>query len=305
MTSNVKPHNPLLEVDEVSPMERMPYWARATNPIVRRHLGLYWRTLPPQVSPIAKMTLFWTALVLLSGFFPFLIDLATTMIVVSIMVIPLIGIFYLRSVIEIAAKSSEAMSDELRNKTMPLLMATPMSLQQILLGKVAAAIWRRMDDLMLIVQVAAFFGPPLIIMHFAGIFPLAHHGVTGYILICLYMVVSLARLVLEPLMVGVIGVTIGAFIPYRSTAMTSAVVVVAFYFLLLAMLHQLNLQELATASKLIKATTSSEAVIAMAEAQQVRNFLVIILIEFIVPIVVPIVVTLGALRFTSNQLLED
>ena len=33
-------------------MQSLPYWARATNPIVRRHLGLYWRTLPPEFEPI-------------------------------------------------------------------------------------------------------------------------------------------------------------------------------------------------------------------------------------------------------------
>ena len=63
------------------------------------------------------------------------------------------------------------MADEIRNNTMQLLMSTPMSLDQIFLGKVAAALWRKMDDLVLIVQGAAIFGPPLIIMHYAGHLP--------------------------------------------------------------------------------------------------------------------------------------
>ena len=304
MTTKVTPQTPVIEVDERSPMERMPYWARATNPIVRRHLGLYWRTLPPQVSPVIKITAGWMSIDLLSGLVPFLIDMSTTLIVVSIMIVPLIGIYYLRSVVEIAAKSSEAMSDELRNKTMPLLMATPMSLQQILLGKVAASIWRRMDDLMLIIQIASFFGPPLIIMHIAGYFPLAQSGIMGYVFICVYMVVSLLRLVLEPLMIGVVGVSIGAFVPYRSTAMTSAVVVVIFYYLLMVMLHQLNLQELVRSTKAIQSTVGDPS-FALAQAEYIKNVVLMVLIEFVVPVVVPIVVTVGTLRFTSHQLHAD
>ena len=55
MTVNVKSGSPRADpipVDERSPMHSLPYWARATNPIVRRHLGLYWRTLPPEFEPI-------------------------------------------------------------------------------------------------------------------------------------------------------------------------------------------------------------------------------------------------------------
>ena len=170
MAADAKPQL-LIEVDERSPMDALPYWARATNPIVRLHLGLYWRTLPPEFEPIFYICGFW-ALALLAGIiFPFVTDLATTVIVVSVLVVPVGIIFYLRALCSIAANSAAAMADEIRNNTMQLLMSTPMSLEQIFLGKVASAIWRKMDDLILIVQGAAIFGPPLIIMHYAGLFP--------------------------------------------------------------------------------------------------------------------------------------
>ena len=246
MTADVKPQD-LIAVDERSPMQSLPYWARATNPIVRRHLGLYWRTLPPEFEPIFYISGFWVAALLIGIFFPFVTDLATTVIVVSVLVIPVGFIFYLRALFSIAANSAAVMADEIRNNTMQLLMSTPMSLEQIFLGKVASAIWRKMDDLVLIVQGAAIFGPPLIIMHYAGLFPLRESGVLTYILIVIMTITSLLRLVLEPLMFGMVGVGIGAFVPFRSIAVTSSVAWVAFYFLLINMLQRLNLDYLSAA----------------------------------------------------------
>ena len=233
--------------DDRSPMENLPYWARATNPIVRRHLGLYWRTLPPEFEPIFYICGFWLGALLLGIFLPFVTDLATTAIVVSVLVIPVGMIFYIRALFSIAAHSASAMSEEIRNNTMQLLMSTPMSLEQIFLGKAASAIWRKMDDLMLIAQGAALFGPPLIIMHYAGFFPLRESGGLTYGLIIAMTVVSVLRLVLEPIMFGMVGVLIGAFIPFRSIAMSSSVAFVAFYFLLMIMLQQLNLRSLTAA----------------------------------------------------------
>ena len=103
-------------VDDRSPMDSLPYWARATNPIVRRHLGLYWRTLPPELEPIAYVTGFWIIAMLLGIILPFISDLATTVIVVSVLVIPVGMIFYLRALISIAGNSAAAMADEIRNK---------------------------------------------------------------------------------------------------------------------------------------------------------------------------------------------
>ena len=259
-----------IDIDDRSPMETLPYWARATNPIVRRHLGLYWRTLPPEFEPILYITGFWVAALLAGIVLPFITDLATTVIVVSILVNPVGMLFYLRALFSIAANSAAAMSDEIRSNTMQLLMSTPMSLDQIFLGKAAAAIWRKMDDLVMIVHGAALFGPPLMIMHYASLFPLRDSGLLPYALIIALSLVSLARLVLEPVMFGIIGVGIGAFVPFRSAAMTSSVAVVGFYFLLMIMLQRLGLQFLQTAlevesSGLTPALAASLSLLALTE----------------------------------------
>ena len=284
MAADAKPQN-LIEIDDRSPMDTLPYWARATNPIVRRHLGLYWRTLPPEFEPIFYICGFW-ALALFAGIiFPFVTDLATTVIVVSVLVVPVGMIFYLRALCSIAANSAAAMADEIRNNTMQLLMSTPMSLEQIFLGKVASAIWRKMDDLILIVQGAALFGPPLIIMHYAGLFPLRESGAVTYILIIIMSFTALIRLVLEPLMFGMVGVGIGAFVPFRAIAMTSSVAWVLFYFLLINMLQQLNLQYLTAA--LDGAREASELALQAANMRLALAMGMTIVIELALPLLLP------------------
>ena len=289
-----------IEVDDRSPMESLPYWARATNPIVRRHLGLYWRTLPPEFEPIAHITGFWVAVLLLGIVLPFITDLATTMIVVSILVIPVGMLFYLRALFSIAANSAAAMSDEIRNNTMQLLMSTPMSTDQIFLGKAAAAIWRKMDDLIMIVQGAALFGPPLIIMHYASLLPLRDSGVLTYILIIALSLVSLARLVLEPVMFGMIGVGIGAFVPYRSTAMTASAAAVGFYFLLMIMLQQLNLGFLQEALEAV--AEASELTMTLANARLLAGLSLTALVELLLPLAIPYLLIRLIMRVVGRQM---
>ena len=299
MTANVSPNNAgadSIVVDDRSPMDSLPYWARATNPIVRLHLGLYWRTLPPEFEPLLYISGFWVAAMLIGIFFPFVTDLATTVIVVSVLVVPVGMIFYVRALFSIAANSAAVMADEIRNNTMQLLMSTPMSLEQIFLGKVASAIWRKMDDLVLIVQGAAIFGPPLIIMHYAGLFPLRESGPLTYVLIVIMTITSLLRLVLEPLMFGMVGVGIGYFVPFRSLAVTGSVAWVAFYFLLMIMLQQLNLEQLIVALE-----ASREASELGLAAAQLRAFLALAL-TMAIELVLPLALPYGLIRLVSGLL---
>ena len=302
MAAEAKPQN-LIEVDDRSPMDVLPYWARATNPIVRRHLGLYWRTLPPEFEPIFYVCGFWTLALLAGIVFPFVTDLATTVIVVSVLVVPVGMIFYVRALCSIAANSAAAMADEIRNNTMQLLMSTPMSLEQIFLGKVASAIWCKMDDLILIVQGAAIFGPPLIIMHYAGLFPLRESGPVTYILIITMSFTALIRLVLEPLMFGMVGVGIGAFVPFRAIAMTSSVAWVLFYFLLINMLQQLNLQYLTAA--LDGARDASELAAQAANMRLALAMGMTIAIELALPLLLPYALIRLVSGLLARQLRES
>lgn len=301
MTTNVNQLVDEIEVDSRTPMERLPYWARATNPIVRRHLGLYWRTLPPEVEPVLYITGGWFALLLLGLFFPFVSDIATVVIVVSILIIPIAMFFYVRALLSIAANSAAVMSDEIRNNTMHLLMSTPMTTDQIFLGKAAAAIWRKMDDLIIIVQAAALFGPPMIIMHYAGIYSLHEGGPITYILVIALSSVSLIRLVLEPIMFGIIGVAIGAFVPSRSTAMTMAVATVGFYYLLMIMLQQLNLDYAVASMEALQEAIEQEVATNGAQLRMIFATLQTVVIDLIIPLLVPYAIIRGLLRIVGRH----
>ena len=142
-----------------------------------------------------------------------------------------------------------------------------------------------MDDLVLIVQGAAVFGPPLIIMHYAGLFPLRESGPATYLLIIAMTMTALLRLILEPLMFGMVGVGIGAFVPFRSIAMSSSVAWVAFYFLLINMLQHLNLQNLTASLEL--AREASELTVQAANMRAALALGLTMLIELVLPLALP------------------
>jgi len=301
MTAQANPREPAAERapgDFRSPMRSLPYWARASNPIVRRHLGLYWRTLPPELKPVFTITGAWLLALLVGIVFPLVIDLATMLIVVSVIVIPVGMLFYLSALVSICANAAAVMADEIRNNTLTLLMSTPMTLEQILLGKVASAIWRKMDDLVLILYGAAIFGPPLIVMHYAGIFPIRESGALTIPLIAVMMVTSLLRLLLEPLMLGMVGVAIGAYVPYRSIAMGSAVAWMGFYFLLINMLQQLNLRS-------IQAALEGAAAGTLGQGQLVFAAGLTITLELVLPLALPLALLQLVSRLLQQRLLTE
>ena len=216
---------------------RVPYWARSTNPIVRRHLGLYWRTLPPQFEPILYAIGIWAAVLFLTIPLPFMFDLTMPLIVVGVLAIPIAVLAYAHILFSIAVTASTTMAEEIRNNTISLLRTTPMSLDQIFLGKIAAAIWKRIDDIVLIALVASIFSVPILVMNYANIFPPEENPLIMQTTVVIGLIVSLVRLAIEPIMVGAIAVMIGAFTLYRSAAITSSLVITGFYFLLINLLQ--------------------------------------------------------------------
>jgi ABC-type Na+ efflux pump permease subunit len=219
--------------------ERMPYWTRSTNPIVRRHLGLYWRTLPPEVRPVLQALAVWSGLLLAGALIPATPFLIGSVIIVSLFVLPVALFTYAHVLVHIAINASAMMQEERRNDTLNLLMATPMTLEQILLGKVAAAVWRRMDDWILITYAVALTLPPVLYGFYMSpwespgfVFALPLAVIAG-------LAATLLRLVVEPLMVGTLAVFIGAVVPYRSTAIIVSVALGAAYFFIYFMVARL------------------------------------------------------------------
>jgi hypothetical protein len=256
--------------------ERLPEWARRSNPIVRRHLGIYWKTLLPEVRPLLTMYGFQVCLIALSYPFPFLFDLAMPMITASIILLPLAIFIYGRLLIAIGAASAEMIVDEQKKNTLTLLRATPIPLKDILLSKMAASIWRQVEDIGLLLLAALAFSLPLLILQYASFWPLDDYPIIARGAMALGLAASLVRLLVEPVMVGAIGIMTGAVLPWRSWARASAAVLTLFYFLLLNLPRRLLM------------------------GWELR-----VMIEIVLPLVLPVLITWIAFRLAHHALTRD
>jgi hypothetical protein len=255
---------------------RLPEWARRSNPIVRRHLGIYWKTLLPEVRPLLTMYAFQVLLIALSYPFPFLFDLAMPMITASIILLPLAIFLYGRLLISIGMSSAEMIVDEQKKNTLTVLRTTPIALKDILLSKMAASIWRQVEDIGLLLLAALAFSLPLLILQYASFWPLDEFPIIARTAMALGLAASLLRLLVEPVMVGAIGIMTGAVLPWRNWARASSVVLILFYFLLVNLPRRLPM------------------------GWEMR-----VVIEIVLPLVLPVLVTWCAFRLAHHALTRD
>lgn len=287
-SANVPPKTRFTEY--IDTQERLPYWARSTNPIVRRHLGLYWRTVPPEIQPFLWIFFTWTVLMVLGILIPPLFSLTMISFLASIMIIPFAMALYGHVLVNIAVDSSDTMQQEFANNTFQLLQATPMTLPQIFLGKVAAAMWKRMDDLVMIAQLALAFSPPMYYAMYAQLW--VDHPNDNLIvpfLTLMAAIVTVLRVFLEPIMIGVVAVFIGVVVPGKGRSISAAVVVGAFYFLLINLLSRLPS---------VRGFETPEGAVP-------ANGALVVLTDLILPVIIPIIVIFGILKLAEVMLAQD
>lgn len=217
----------------------VPYWARNTNPIVRRHLGLGGHTVPPALQPIMVIFGVWALILLFGLIWQPIVHVTLLLFLASIMLVPVSMVLYAHILFTVAKTAAHNMQDEMKNKTINLLRTTPMSLEQIFLGKIAAAMWQRMDDLALVAQITVVFGPPILYSMYSPVWPPTEQPILSVLMVLLSLVVSLVRLLLEPVMLGSLAVLVGVVAPNRSTAISATVALGAFYVLLLNLARQI------------------------------------------------------------------
>lgn len=291
MVTKSRPVNALTDIEAYGDnSDRLPYWARSTNPIVRRHLGLYWRTVPPDTRPFITFYLMWLVVMAAGMAFPSLFSLTMLSFLASIMIIPVMMVLYAHLLVTIAINAARNMQMEMNNDTFTLLQATPMSLPQIFLGKVAAAMWLRMDDIVLVAQATVAFAPPLIFTGYTAFWPIADSSVYTPVLTLIGTLVMFFRVVAEPVMIGTLSVFIGMVVPGRSRAITSAVAMSVFYFLLL---------NLAANLPAVRGAELADGTL------MPPNHALIILFDMVLPVVLPIVITFGLLRLATRMITAD
>lgn len=217
-----------IEVDK-----RLPPWARRTNPIIRRQLGMYWKTILPEVGFLVKAFIVQAILIALTIPLPFLFDIALPTITASVILFPFALYIYARLIVSIGTEAAAAMTAELHNDTLTLLRVTPMPLETILASKIAASIWRQVENLGLLIVAASLFSMPLLISLYASLWPLEEYPVLGRVGMVIGLAVALMRLALEPFLIGAIGIMAGAALRVRASAVVTTLLLTFFYFLLI------------------------------------------------------------------------
>lgn len=211
----------------------LPKWARRSNPIVRRHLGTFWRVIPPQIDPLMQWYLIQCGIVLLTIPFQMLFTFLLPLVLISLAVLPVTLVYYGRTLYDLASDASRTMVEEVENHTLPLLLATPIPRREVLLSKMAGALWRQSDPLSVVLSVVTFTQMPVLTLLYVNNWPMQAYGYLAQFLVIGMFAVSIVRVPLEMFMVAVIGQYIGLTTPGRGTAAAAAVGCVVFYFVLI------------------------------------------------------------------------
>lgn len=221
--------------------QALPTWARRSNPIIRRQLGIYWRVFPPQVGPIIKWFVIQSALLLLTIEYPILFVGILTFLLAALTILPYAFYVYLRAIGQIIGDATTSMVNEYKNDTLGLLRITPYSTPEIILSKISASFWRRLDDLDQVLMMALALGMPLIAIIYLTWWPPHETQFIAQGMTIVTFAASLVRLPLEMFMVATLGVMMGAATRQRSSAYMGTAVIVFFYFLLLNLARLLPL----------------------------------------------------------------
>ncbi|NDJ61345.1 MAG: hypothetical protein GYB67_09480 [Chloroflexi bacterium] len=257
--------------------QSLPEWARRSNPVVRRHLGAYWKTLVPDMRGYARIILAQIVLLLLAIPFPvFLFAVLMPAVTVSLVMVPVGLLLYLQILRSVIRLSVGTTVHERANGTLPLLRATPRPFIETLMSKAAASVWRSVEDLNVVLLIAAFASLPALIMLYYGTFMETIPPVIANISVMIGLVAVLARLILEPAMVAALGVLLGAAIGQRNIAVAVTTAVALGYF---AIINLLRLVAFPWPLQLI--------------------------IELVLPVVMPIVIAWLALRGADYLLTRD
>lgn len=254
----------------------LPQWARRSDPIVRRHLGIYWKILPLELDLLLRIYGVHAALILISIPLPIVLPLMFTLLPVSIVMLPFVAAAYGRILVQAGMFATRMMVDEQQNNTLALLRTTPMTLRHILFSKAAAAVWRQIEDLSLILVGTGLLSLPLIGLQYAAYWPLDESLAVSRLALLLGLAASMLRLIIEPFMIAALAILIGAGIPARIPAMTTLAVTGFFYFLII------NLPRLLTLPPELR-----------------------VLLETVLPLVLPLVVIWAAFRLAHYIIQRD
>ncbi len=254
----------------------LPRWARRSHPIARRHLGAYWKTFTPDLTALGELTLLLCVIIGVTVIIPIMFMLIVPTVTVSLVMLPIGGYLYARTLANVARFASAAVNSEQRNNTLSLLRAAPLPFREVLLSKGAASIWRYIEDLNLVVLLNLMTSIPLLlILYHALLHNIANPLIVG-VVVMVALIVFTVRLFLETMMTAALGMLMGAVNNTRSAAFVSTLLLILAYFGLI------------NAARMIPLGVGYT-----------------LLIELLIPALLPIGITLVSLRLTRWLLERD
>lgn len=254
----------------------LPEWARRTNPVVRRDLGSYWKTLTPDLMLVLRVYLIQVGLIVLSFPFPLLFILLMPTVTVTLVLLPIGLIVYGQILYRIGTAAAASVVKERGNGTRDLLLMIPQPAHDTILSKVAAAVWRQTENLSLVIVGTALASLPLLIIQYDMFLSVEDNPIITRVGLTFALGMSILRVMIEPIMVGALGALVGAAIPSRISAMVTTAIITAAYFLLINLVRFAQLDD---AGRL--------------------------LVEIVLPIVLPLLITLLALRGATALFTRD
>ncbi|MFN8451460.1 MAG: hypothetical protein U0521_23460 [Anaerolineae bacterium] len=211
----------------------LPLWARRTNPIVRRDLGSYWKTLTPDLALVLRVYLAQVVLIVVSFAFPALFIILMPTVTVTLVLLPIGIAMYAQALYGIGAAAATSVSKERSHSTLDLLLIIPQPTLHTLLSKVAASIWRQTENLSLIIMGAALVSLPLLVIQYDVFLSFEDNPVLMRVGLVVALGVTILRILLEPVMIGALGALAGAALPSRIPAIVATVGVGGAYFILI------------------------------------------------------------------------
>lgn len=223
----------------------LPRWARRSHPVVRRQLGLNWRTLAPEYGTLLRIYLFQVLLIAATYLLPFIFNIIVPLNIAFILFLPLALIAYGYCLYQIAAVASYQMAREVQQESVELLKMLPISNRELLLASAAAAMWKRVDMISTLLTLGIFFSLPGIISQYANLWSPYEFPFFSRATMALGLASLLLRLAIEPFMVSVIGVVMGVALPHRAASVLWALGITGMYFLIFNLIRQLTLNDAA------------------------------------------------------------
>lgn len=253
----------------------LPVWARRSNPIVRRELGPFWKRLFPDLSLIARIVGVQLVLILLLPV-EFLLTITLPVAMLAVVLLPVVAFLYGRVLVSVVNTSASSMSGAYTNNTLVLLRLTPLPLSHIVLGKVAAGVWQRVEDIDLILTGLTIFSLPFLTIYYLGDIPSSEITLLARLPVALAVMALPLRIMLEPFMFGALALAMGAAFPTRAVAVVATLSALVFYYLVLFV------------------------PLAATMAWWAR-----LLFELVLPLALPVAISVGAVVFALHKIQND